>query len=347
MKFSICIPQFNRINYLKLSLDILGGQNHSNFEVIISDDCSTDNTEEVIAELKDSYNFPIIYHRFELNQGYDRNLRKSMELATGDYCFILGNDDTLAHSDVLLHLELFLKENDLPDLGFCNYCEYSDSKEITRRAVNTGKIGTGLAVALKYYSCFSFVAGIIIKRSCFLVENTNIYDKSIYSQIGLAVQCVLNGSMLFSINEIWVYKDITLHSEGILQKSNSYRDFINRNWFAIKKADGGLISVINVIVMVLKEKNMYNKSTLIFVLNRVLFRTYPYWILDYKFHDALPSAIGLYIGLNPLRNPYFNDLTNYQKFVLLTKYHGISCVLFLFPSKLFFTLQHRLYHLIK
>lgn len=167
MKFSICIPQYNRIEYLIKSLDELQDQTYSNFEVIISDDCSKDNTQEVINDIKSSYSFPIIYHRFESNQGYDRNLRKSMELATGDYCFVLGNDDTLAHNQVLSQLEHFLKENDFQDLGFCNYCEYLDASKITRRALSTGIIGKRQDIALKNYSSFSFAAGLVFKKIYF------------------------------------------------------------------------------------------------------------------------------------------------------------------------------------
>jgi glycosyltransferase involved in cell wall biosynthesis len=49
MKFSICIPQFNRIDHLIISLDELQPQNLNDFEVVISDDCSQDETERRIS----------------------------------------------------------------------------------------------------------------------------------------------------------------------------------------------------------------------------------------------------------------------------------------------------------
>ena len=128
MKISICIPQYNRIDYLIKSLDELQDQSYSDFEVVISDDCSQDDTTNQIQEYLKSSKYPITYFKFDQNQGYDRNLRKSMELAVGDYCFVLGNDDTLSHSHVLRDLNDFLVKNNLPDLGFCNYQEYSNDK---------------------------------------------------------------------------------------------------------------------------------------------------------------------------------------------------------------------------
>src|SRR5437763_13060965 len=95
MKISICIPKYNRIDYLLKSLDIIQSQIYSNIEVVISDACSTDSTERDIKALIPSYKFPIVYHRNSVNLGYDANYRKSIELATGDYVIVIGNDDSI------------------------------------------------------------------------------------------------------------------------------------------------------------------------------------------------------------------------------------------------------------
>ena len=213
MKISICIPQYNRIEYLIKSLDELQGQSYSDFEVVISDDCSQDDTTNQIQEYLKASKYPITYFRFDQNQGYDRNLRKSMELAVGEYCFVLGNDDTLSHSHVLRDLEDFLVKNNFPDLGFCNYQEYSNDKILTRRALETKIIGAGPDIGIKNYSCFSFVGGLIFKKSTFDQYNTEIFDRSIFAQIALALNMICNGAILFSINESWVKKDITIGNE--------------------------------------------------------------------------------------------------------------------------------------
>ncbi len=347
MKFSICIPQYNRIDYLKQSLDLLEGQNHSNFEVVISDDCSTDNTKAVISGLVTSYAFPILYHRFESNQGYDRNLRKSMELASGEYCFVLGNDDTLAHIDVLLQLERFLIENGFPDLGFCNYCEFADASNITRRALRTGIIGKGPNVALKNYSSFSFVAGLIFKKSTFDRFNTDRFDKSIYTQIALALNMVCNNTVLFSIDEVWVRKDITISTGSEKVKSNSYRDFINRKWTAIKPADGGLKSVINVLCTVLESNKLLTNQRLDYIFGKILFNTYPYWVIDYKYNKATPASVGLFLGLQPWKIDYFNKMSLFLRIKYLIGFQLISLIALLTPSRLFFKLKEQIYTWIK
>ncbi len=120
----------------------------------------------------------------------------------------------------MIDLENFLIHNGLPDLGFCNYCEFSDSSVTTRRAVKTGVLGTGPDVGLTNYSCFSFVAGLIFKRTTFTKFNSNKYDKSIYAQIALAFNMICNGAVLFSIDEPWVRKDITISSQSGNKKGN-------------------------------------------------------------------------------------------------------------------------------
>lgn len=347
MKFSICIPHYNRIEFLKQSLDSLEEQEYSSFEVVISDDCSTDETMEVINEIKTGYSYPIIYHRFESNQGYDRNLRKSMELATGDYCFVLGNDDTLAHNAVLVQLAYFLRENGLPDLGFCNYCEFSNESEITTRALGTEIIGNGPDIALKNYSSFSFVAGLIFKKITFDQFNTDRFDKSIYAQIALALNMICNDAVLFSINETWVRKDITISDSGEAIKSNSYRDFVNRKWNTIQAADGGLKSVINVLCTVLESNNSLTIPRLNYIFGKILFNTYPYWVIDYKHNKATPASIGLFLGLQPWKINHFDKMSFFLKTKFIIGFQLVSIMALLTPSKLFFKFKERIYTWIK
>jgi glycosyltransferase involved in cell wall biosynthesis len=347
MKISICIPQYNRIDFLVKSLKIIELQNYNNFEVIISDDCSTDNTENTILDFKKKSRCNIIYFRFDSNQGYDRNLRKSIELANGDYCLILGNDDTLNHVNVLSDLFTFLTTYNFPDIGFCNYCEFYNSKIITRRALKTGVIGTGPDIGLKYYSSFSFVSGLIFKKKTFDIFNTNRFDKSIYSQIALAFHMICNNAFLFSIDEVYIRKDITIFFDGIPKKSNSYLNFINRDWLSVKKVDAGLKSVINVLYKVLKDNHLISQKRLNYIFKKILFNTYPFWIIDYKYNKAFPESIGLYLGMQPTSIRHFYKLSFSLKLKYFFGYQFVSILAFLTPSKLFFRFKEDIYSWIK
>ena len=96
---SICIPTYNRSNYLKVCLDSIISQFANKeisgqVEIVISDNASTDDTQETIAEFKKKFS-NIKYSRNNKNLGFDRNLLKVIDESTGKYCLILGDDDAL------------------------------------------------------------------------------------------------------------------------------------------------------------------------------------------------------------------------------------------------------------
>jgi len=95
IKLSICIPTYNRANFLGAAIDSVIKQATEEVEIVISDNASTDHTEELVREYQTR--FPRIrYHKAKENMGADRNFLKVAELATGEYCWLLGSDDALA-----------------------------------------------------------------------------------------------------------------------------------------------------------------------------------------------------------------------------------------------------------
>lgn len=343
MKISICIPQYNRIEYLKIALNKISGQDYSNIEICISDDASTDNTPDELKELIPSYSFPIIYHRFHTNQGYDRNLRKSMELATGDYCFILGNDDSLSDSGAITRLTNFLKANNYPDVGFCNSTDYINTEEIQVRAKHSQIIGTGPEIALKYYSSFSFVAGLIFKRTSFNNVNTDKHDKSIYVQIYLAVLIIAKGGTLFTFKEPLVHKDIRVANE----KANSYLDTLPRTKNEYRVLDAGLPSYAFVSAMAFKDAGFDYLKYYYRIIKRLYTFTYPFWLFDYRNHNAKIAALGLKEGLR-LHHFKQAEQFNFWERNKLKAYHKVFGWAGLnIPTSFFNSLRSSLYKLAK
>ena len=54
IKFSVIVPLYNKANYIKKTITSILNQTYFNFEIIIIDDGSTDNSLEVVREIKDS-----------------------------------------------------------------------------------------------------------------------------------------------------------------------------------------------------------------------------------------------------------------------------------------------------
>ncbi|NOT76618.1 MAG: glycosyltransferase family 2 protein [Cyclobacteriaceae bacterium] len=343
LKISICIPQYNRINYLLRSLAMIEKQTYPNIEISISDDCSSDNTVEEIANLIPKYKYPIIFDKNEKNMGYDRNYRKCIEMSSGDYSLVIGNDDSIVNEGDIEFLVDFLNKNNLPDIGFCNLIEERTGGTFIKRAMSTGVIGSGPDIALKNYSCFSFVGGLIYKRSTFLKYNTAKYDGSIYAQMYLGVNMIAQGAILFSIEEALVLKDMLL--DGVFRKS--YRDRIAKKWSDYKVVDGGLPSVINVLINALKDAGQLTQDRAYHIFKRIYLVTYPHWILDYKENGALPEAVGLVSGLNPRRNQNYKELTASNRMLLFLMYLSSSTIALLTPVFIFKTFKQRLYTFFK
>lgn len=341
MKISICIPQYNRIAFLLKNLSSIEQQAYPHLEVVVSDDCSTDNTTEEIEKLIPVYKYPLVYHRFETNKGYDKNLRKSIELASGDYVIVVGNDDTINPQYDLLNLVEFLQAQSFPEIGFANFQE--EEGALFERAKETKVIGTGREIALRYYSCFSFVGGLIFKRDSFLKYNTDKYDGSIYAQIYLACYMIAVGNRLFSVKEPVVIKDIIVGHV----KRDSYRDKIATRWKQYRKVDGGLPSVIHVIISAMQDAGVYNKNIGYRVFRKIYFTTLPYWIIDYKSYGALPEAVGIIHGLYPPGVKDFSQLGMLGKIKICLLYAGTSFSALIFPVFLYKRVKGSLYNVVK
>ncbi len=90
---SIGIPTYNRANsYLKQALKSAVNQTYKNIEIIVSDNCSSDDTESVVKEFNDPR---IRYYRQEKNIGSLNNCNLCLEQSQGKYFLMLYDDDVV------------------------------------------------------------------------------------------------------------------------------------------------------------------------------------------------------------------------------------------------------------
>jgi glycosyltransferase involved in cell wall biosynthesis len=120
MLISICIPTYNRARHLAnclRSLESSGARPGVDFEICVSDNGSTDDTQEVVRAAQQR--LPIRYRRNEGNQGIPRNFLAVVEMAQGEFAWLLGDDDLLV-PDAIAELRDLLARNPRVDFFYVN-----------------------------------------------------------------------------------------------------------------------------------------------------------------------------------------------------------------------------------
>ncbi len=91
-KISVIVPTYNRVDFLCRCVDSILAQNYNNIEIIIINDCSTDNTTEVVNQ-KYGNNSKVIYIENETNLGPGGNRQKAYLISSGEYIVFADDDD--------------------------------------------------------------------------------------------------------------------------------------------------------------------------------------------------------------------------------------------------------------
>ena len=119
---SIIIPTYNRSHCIKKSVLSVLAQSHSNLEVIIVDDGSTDNTEEIISSIIDSR---IHYVKLKHNSGPSVARNEGIRVAKGNLIAFQDSDDIWHANKLSEQYETYLKHQD-GIMFFCSFGVFED-----------------------------------------------------------------------------------------------------------------------------------------------------------------------------------------------------------------------------
>lgn len=109
-KISIGVPVYNLENYIGSTLDSVLSQTFKDFEIIISDNASTDMTEKICREYA-AIDSRVLYYRQFKNTGGIANFKNVLEKSNGKYFMWLSADDMLGNDDYLKFLNDEISEN--------------------------------------------------------------------------------------------------------------------------------------------------------------------------------------------------------------------------------------------
>lgn len=172
---SVCIPTFNRFKYLKKTLDSIVKQTYKNLEIIVLDNASTDNTEELVQEYIIKYG--IKYFRNPVNIGAE-NWNKCVDLASGEYIALYHSDDI--YDSQIVEKETKVLSNN-KDIGAVFTSGYHINKN--DRIVNRSKLSFIKENEIYYLDNRNGFQK-FLDFGCFLICPTSMIRKEIYKEIG-------------------------------------------------------------------------------------------------------------------------------------------------------------------
>lgn len=158
---SVIVPTFNREKTILRAINSICEQTYKNIEIIIVDDCSTDNTKNVIESL---HNNNIVYLRHDKNKGACAARNTGIEAASGDYISFLDSDDEWLPTKIEKQIK-FLEQNKA-DIVFCSHTFYYDFNG-NKSEVPNRKIDSHILYKELLKKSFITTGSILAKSECF------------------------------------------------------------------------------------------------------------------------------------------------------------------------------------
>lgn len=248
---SVVLPVYNGEKYLEQSIDSILSQTYENWELLILDDCSNDNTPKICEDYvkKDGR---IHYYRNKKNLKLPGNLNKGFTLANGDYLTWTSDDNIFKDSAFEKMLNVLRKNKDI-DLVFASYQdidEKNNKTQINYTDSTTERIMGGNIIG----ACFMYTRRAYnltgeYDTNLFLVEDLDYWQRMLMHVKGK------------SIHEILYYYRV--HSESLTSTKNDV-EFGKRRESMIRKNIKGynnltIIGKISYYSYLLESKKLQGK----------------------------------------------------------------------------------------
>lgn len=220
MKFSVIVPVYNVEDYLKKCLDSIIGQTYTNFEIIIVNDGSKDNSQQIIDEYAQEY--PSLIKALKKENGGLSDARNfGVKKATGDYILFVDSDDYI-NKELLEKLnEVIVRDQEPEIISFDAQVIHKDKKENTIVSKPDFSRLDGETAIDKFINNKQY-----FEPACFFAYNLKFWKKNKFAfqkgkyheDFGLIPEVIVKTKAITSINFIGYYY---LQREGSITKNNS------------------------------------------------------------------------------------------------------------------------------
>jgi glycosyltransferase involved in cell wall biosynthesis len=199
---SICISTFNRGAFIGETLESIISQISTDCEIVVSDNASQDDTEEVVSKYVQCCD-RLRYIRQTDNSGVDRNYDRTVEVARGEYCWLLGDDDPIKPGGVAAVLQaleqdfsLVLVNAEIRDVTLSTVVKQKMFDSNIDRVYGPNETDRLLSELAPYRNFIAFISSYVIKRTIWRERERERYYGSWFIHVGVAFQKSLPGKTL-------------------------------------------------------------------------------------------------------------------------------------------------------
>jgi abequosyltransferase len=196
---SFCITTRDRANFIGTTLESLIFQATDEVEIVVLDADSADSTPETVEGY--AKRFPRLrYVRQESNQGVDKDYDRTVELACGEYCWMMSDDDILTPGAVVEVLGQCRKGYDLIVVNVedrdADLREVIGEKRLSFTENRSYKSSDADKLFADVANHLSFIPSVVIRRDLWLSRDRKPYFGSLFVHVGVIFQDRLPGEAL-------------------------------------------------------------------------------------------------------------------------------------------------------
>lgn len=177
---SVIIPTYNRANFLHQAIESVLAQTYKNWELIIVDDGSTDNTSELVRKFTDKR----IIYLYQENRGASAARNKGIQKAKGEYIAFLDSDDAWLSRKIEKQLDIFKISRFNPGV-VCAGVQYIDYNGTPQNQKKLPKYRGNIFKQLLRKNIAGIGSTMLVKRECF--EKCGLFDENLPSRVDLDI----------------------------------------------------------------------------------------------------------------------------------------------------------------
>lgn len=259
IKYSFIVPVYNTSKYLKKCLDSLTGQTFKDFEIIIVNDGSTDNSKSIISKYEEKYNNIKVIN--QKNQGLSMARNNGVKEVKGRYLIFIDSDDYV-ETNLLKEVDKEIGDSEVLRFQIITEDEDGGNVEVYNEEPFNEMKGYD---AFKYVSEYHFVepAWCYVYKTDYYLNNKFSFKKGVYHEdFGLIPYVIYKARKVKSIDYVGYHY---VQRNGSIMNNNDYKKTVKKAFDMLEQ-----YKTLRLFSKNIGKKNNYDDYYLSYISNSVI-----------------------------------------------------------------------------